>query len=298
MSVGNGWRGSFHEGAPSLAGRPKIHVITCAGVSHSILLRHFIFRLRRPFFVNQLSDRALSSDQRRTFRHAQAHATASEMTSRLTLLLASLLPLASALVVTSSTPRPFGMHLSRSDVLRVSMYSKMDASDGDACNLLNDKQRASIKEMVASNEDDVDARNQVLETLVVECDEPSEDPSMTCFLTPESWIDDGSGDGASLHADKYVPTSLCAPPCSRLARCSHQKKFGPLPQVLAHPTNHSSPLTLCVPPSLCASQVCVHGDAEPCTPAQGDERRGLILRADEHAVHARVDVHVLTAGCQ
>jgi len=126
------------------------------------------------------------------------------MTSRLTLLLASLLPLASALVVTSSTPRPFGMHLSRADVLRVSMYSKMDASDGDACNLLNDKQRASIKEMVASNEDDVDARNQVLETLVVECDEPSEDPSMTCFLTPESWIDDGSGDGASLHADKYV----------------------------------------------------------------------------------------------
>ena len=39
------------------------------------------------------------------------------------------------------------------------------------------------------------------EAWFVECDEPSEDPSMTCFLTPESWVEGASDE---LIASKYL----------------------------------------------------------------------------------------------
>ena len=44
-------------------------------------------------------------------------------------------------------------------------------------------------------------REAMLDNLFVECDEPSDDPNMTCFLTPESWIEGGTD---QLHSSKYL----------------------------------------------------------------------------------------------
>lgn len=58
----------------------------------------------------------------------------------------------------------------------------------------------AIHEMIASDDIPSD-REAVLDNLFVECDEPSDDPNMTCFLTPESWIEGGSDE---LHRSKYL----------------------------------------------------------------------------------------------
>jgi len=73
------------------------------------------------------------------------------------------------------------------------------AEEDEACNLLSDRQRASIHTMLGDQDHaSDDGRNAVLDKIFVECDEPSEDPSVTCFLTPDSWVD------GELHSEKWL----------------------------------------------------------------------------------------------
>ena len=61
---------------------------------------------------------------------------------------------------------------------------------GPACHLLSDEQRAEVSELLG--------QPIYVDSLLV-CDEPVQDPSMTCFLKPESWKSDDS-----LHQGDWV----------------------------------------------------------------------------------------------
>ena len=108
---------------------------------------------------------------------------------------------ASGLVITSrvrvSAP-PAASHS------RATMFFKPasnEPADGDACHSLSDRQRAAIHEPLHEM-----LHDEAVENMVYECYAPSEDPTVTCFLAPESWDASANAEG-SLNSDRY----LCMP---------------------------------------------------------------------------------------
>ena len=96
----------------------------------------------------------------------------------LSLLALALLQHADALLVGAA-----GVHLRRASIHSMYMKDSSDAAlnSGEACHLLSDTQRGAIHDMVASDENDMgNPRNKIIDSIYVECDQPSEDPNMTC----------------------------------------------------------------------------------------------------------------------
>ena len=92
-----------------------------------------------------------------------------------------------------------------SHMRRALMFFKPEstgAADGDACHSLSDRQRAAISEPLHEM-----LHDPAVENLVFECAEPSEDPTVTCFLAPESWVTSANAEGSGLQGDRY----LCMP---------------------------------------------------------------------------------------
>ena len=79
-------------------------------------------------------------------------------------------------------------------MLAAALQLASDPDDAPSCDLMSDEERETIAELAGVREDGVlDAW--------VQCDSPSEDPSLTCFLTPDSWINEDDG---NLKPGKYL----------------------------------------------------------------------------------------------
>ena len=76
------------------------------------------------------------------------------------------------------------------------------ADDGSACHLLSFEQERVLRDIIGTDE------HGILKPFV-ECDQPADDPSLTCFLTPDSWVSDAKG---HLSSPKYICINNPSPP--------------------------------------------------------------------------------------